>query len=245
MSSSGGLLVAVGLAFAFAAFPGCVARQTYDKAIGQIELQDGVIDALKQENLDLSQRTEGMARDAELARLDAQKAMGERDSARDAFNALQAQLGNMKRPEVVQAASKDLGGGVTMEMTPEGTRYKIENHVLFDTGKAVVKADGQRTLTDIVIPRLRQDGFRIRVEGHTDNVPIVQPETQKKYPRGNLELSGERALEVATFLIKRGIPANRVAYAGYGEFKPVASNDADKGRAQNRRVEILVLSAQP
>jgi len=77
------------------------------------------------------------------------------------------------------------------------------------------------------------------VEGHTDNEPI-------KYSgwRSNWELSSGRALAVVHYLIdKRNLEPDRIRAVGFGEFQPVASNDAPEGRRQNRRVEIVILPA--
>jgi flagellar motor protein MotB len=83
---------------------------------------------------------------------------------------------------------------------------------------------------------------RIRVDGHTDNVPIGKPETRARYPFGNLDLSMDRALRVADFLVKSGVEAARVSGAGFGEHAPRADNATTEGRARNRRVEIQLQS---
>ena len=79
----------------------------------------------------------------------------------------------------------------------------------------------------------------VRVEGHTDDVPIFTSRYQS-----NWELSTARATSVVTFLVaEMQIPAERFAIAGYGEFRPLAPNDSDANRARNRRVDIVVLSS--
>ncbi len=80
----------------------------------------------------------------------------------------------------------------------------------------------------------------MRVEGHTDNVPIVREETKARYPFGNLDLSLDRAVHVAAYLIKEGVDAKRVSCGGYGEHQPRTDNGTPEGRKKNRRVEILV-----
>ena len=81
----------------------------------------------------------------------------------------------------------------------------------------------------------------MRVEGHTDNVPIVKAETKAKYPAGNLDLSLQRALHVADWLVKEGgLEGKRVSCAGYGEHRPRTDNGTAEGRKKNRRVEILI-----
>ena len=78
----------------------------------------------------------------------------------------------------------------------------------------------------------------VRVEGHTDDRPIFTQRYQS-----NWELSTARATSVVTFLVENmNIPSQRLAIAGYGEFRPLGPNDSDANRAKNRRVDIVVLS---
>jgi chemotaxis protein MotB len=74
------------------------------------------------------------------------------------------------------------------------------------------------------------------IVGHTDNVPI----RSRRFP-SNWELSAARGVTVARFLSENGMDANRIGAAGYADTQPVASNDADEGRAQNRRIEIVLM----
>jgi outer membrane protein OmpA-like peptidoglycan-associated protein len=104
-------------------------------------------------------------------------------------------------------------------------------NILFDTGKATLKAESSKEL-QLVIDVLKQDEtLRLEVQGHTDNVG---------QPAANLALSQQRAAAVRDYLIKTGgIAAARLTAAGYGDTRPVAPNTTDEGRAQNRRVEIV------
>jgi chemotaxis protein MotB len=89
-----------------------------------------------------------------------------------------------------------------------------------------------RTITD----SLRQRSVDIRVEGHTDNRPIHTARF-----RSNWDLSTARATAVLTeILVGNAFPPDRMSAAGYGEFHPIASNDTDLGRQQNRRVDLVV-----
>jgi len=118
-----------------------------------------------------------------------------------------------------------------------GFKITMQNPALFELGKAELTADAQQILTDIGSILRDLSDFNIEVEGHTDNLPIHTEE----FP-SNLELSIGRSLTVANFFIdKHGFDRSRISVAGFGENKPVASNDTAAGRAQNRRVEINVL----
>jgi len=82
--------------------------------------------------------------------------------------------------------------------------------------------------------------FNLFIVGHTDDHPIVRPETRAKHPT-NWHLSVHRAVAVQQFLEQVGIEPTRMGVAGYGEHQPLVPNDSEENRARNRRVEIFVL----
>jgi chemotaxis protein MotB len=107
----------------------------------------------------------------------------------------------------------------------------------FPAGRAELSPDAQKLLFDLA-DRLRSSPGGIRVEGHTDDVPIHNAAFAS-----NWELSTARATEVVQFLVmKCGLAANRLSAAGFGEFRPRTPNDSDAARAKNRRVELIVLN---
>jgi chemotaxis protein MotB len=129
-----------------------------------------------------------------------------------------------------QMTISELKGKLTVNMV---------DAVLFDSGKAEVKAGGQAILQKIISILKDVKDKSIRIEGHTDNVPIIGM-LAKKYPT-NRELSAARAINVTRYLQEQGIdPANLSAIA-FGEYKPVASNDTPEGKAKNRRIEIILV----
>jgi len=108
---------------------------------------------------------------------------------------------------------------------------------LFDPGKDELKPEAYEAL-NLVASQLAGLPNPLRVEGHTDNIPINTP----RFP-SNWELSASRAITVVRYLIdKFGIPPAKLSALGYGEFRPIAENDTPEGRALNLRVEIVVLS---
>ncbi len=111
---------------------------------------------------------------------------------------------------------------------------RLPESVIFDTGDARVKDASVATLK-VIAPELKERSVEVRVEGHTDNVPI-----NKGRFRSNWELSTARAIEVMQVLAGAGVADSRVAVAGYGEFRPVASNATEDGRKQNRRVDLVI-----
>ena len=104
-----------------------------------------------------------------------------------------------------------------------------------------VSADAQPILDQIAADIVSRPHGGLFVRGHTDNVPIVKPETVQRFPHGNLQLSASRAVEVAAQLIQRGkVASDRVTVMGFGPSDPVAPNDSPEGRQKNRRVDIFV-----
>lgn len=119
----------------------------------------------------------------------------------------------------------------------------VVDKILFDSGEAALKPAGINVLQqigDILKSAADKD---IQVEGHTDNVPIRGSLTQK-YPT-NWELSMARATTVLHFLqSKVGVSGERLSAVGYGEYRPIASNATPEGRAQNRRIQIVLTATK-
>jgi chemotaxis protein MotB len=106
----------------------------------------------------------------------------------------------------------------------------------FSSGSATPKPESISTLRQIAAS-LGSSPYDLRIEGHTDNIPIHTAEFDS-----NWELSSARATRIARlFIDMNAIAPDRIAAAGYAEFHPVASNDTAEGRATNRRVDLVVL----
>lgn len=126
---------------------------------------------------------------------------------------------------------------VRLKMEEKGLVVTFVAEVLFDSGKAELKKESLPIL-DKVAKVLREEvpTHHISIEGHTDNQPI-------KYSpwKSNWELSVHRALSVLHYLESKGVDPTKMSATGYGEYKPVASNQTPQGRQLNRRVEIVIL----
>ena len=123
-----------------------------------------------------------------------------------------------------------------------GDRFVFQSEVLFAQGQAEIAAEGQDqlaklaiTLEDIATKIPADINWVLQIDGHTDDVPI----RAGRYA-DNWDLSTERALSVVRFLNQKGLPANRLAAAGYGEFQPLDNNDNDEARRKNRRIELKI-----
>ncbi|MEO8553371.1 MAG: OmpA family protein, partial [Kofleriaceae bacterium] len=117
------------------------------------------------------------------------------------------------------------------EVTNE--QIKLREKVEFETDSAVLLPSSKPVLDEVVsVMKDHPEIEHVRVGGHTDSTAS---------PDHNLKLSDDRAASVKQYLVDHGIAADRLASKGYGETRPIADNNTDEGRAQNRRVEIHIL----
>ena len=130
---------------------------------------------------------------------------------------------------------RGLEDSMAIDLSADRVVIRLESNVLFDPGKALLTAGAVDVLGDLV-RLLGQLGNDLRVEGHTDDVPIRTPQ----FP-SNWELSSARAISVVQYMEQHGVESGRLSAAGYGEFHPIAANDSATNRATNRRVEIVIL----
>lgn len=130
----------------------------------------------------------------------------------------------------------NLEGTVVLGVEERGLLIRFKDQVLFDSGKAIIRKDGEPIVQSIG-EILKQNDRAIRVEGHTDNVPMHS----LLYP-SNWELSTARAVNVVKFFIEKvGIAPTRLSAAGYSEYHPIADNDTAENRQKNRRVDVVIL----
>lgn len=113
-------------------------------------------------------------------------------------------------------------------------QIELRDSILFPSGGVETSVQAQTIFTEIA-DILKNYANPVQIEGFTDNIPI----SNSKYPT-NWELSSARATEIVKFLASHGVAPERLSAVGYGEFQPVASNETDAGRAQNRRVAVMV-----
>jgi chemotaxis protein MotB len=127
--------------------------------------------------------------------------------------------------------------GINVKYENKGARISFEDALLFDFGKAEINSSGLAFLNKIAALVQKIPGL-VRVEGHTDNVPIHT----HRFP-SNWDLSTARAVSVVKYLIDIGkINPQRLSAVGYGDSRPLVANDTATGRAKNRRVEIVLIT---
>ena len=113
---------------------------------------------------------------------------------------------------------------------------ELSDNILFDSGRAILKPEGREALTEIVGVLNSIENRQFQVAGHTDNIPM-----RSSRFASNWVISATRSVNVAQFMIEQGMSSERISAAGYADTQPVASNAADAGRAQNRRIEIVLM----
>lgn len=131
--------------------------------------------------------------------------------------------------------SKDLSKQVTMTMEERGLVLRFRDSILFEKGKADLLTASTAVLGQVA-EILQEIDNPVRIEGHTDDLPIQT----SQFP-SNWELSTNRATNVLRFLIKQGLPGNRLSAVGYGEYHPIAANNSEENRQKNRRVDIVII----
>ena len=127
---------------------------------------------------------------------------------------------------------------VAVSINQRGLVVSLKEAGFFESGSSSLKPSSLQVLND-VMESLSSYSNGIRVEGHTDNMPI----SSAAFP-SNWELSTARATNVLQYLMRQEFDPTRISAAGYGEYRPVAENSTQDGRMKNRRVDIVLLSEQ-
>lgn len=190
---------------------------------------------LRQERLQLTanleqEREQLKAEAAEKARLERERAAKEEEIQR--LTRTQEALSRSLKEEIEK-------GNVTIQRVRDQLTINMVDRVLFDSGQAVVKPAGVKVLKQVADVLKHVTDKHIRIEGHTDNIPI-SVKLQDKF-KTNWELSTARATTVVRYLIDQGgVDRQALSAAGYADTRPVASNDSEEGRSSNRRIEIVL-----
>lgn len=172
----------------------------------------------------------GQALAAEKERLEKERAAKEAEIER--LTRTQQELSKSLQAEIER-------GDITIKQVRDRLTINMVEKVLFNSGQAQVKPAGLNILTQVSDVLKNVTDKQIRIEGHTDNVPIGV-KIRDKFPT-NWELSTARATTVVRFFIDRGgVGRESLEAVGFADTRPVASNDTDAGRTENRRIEIVL-----
>jgi len=144
------------------------------------------------------------------------------------------------RQELEQALAPEIARQeVALRTEPDGLVVSLREIGFFDSGSAEIRANSLTAFSRLA-NLLVQKQYRIRVEGHTDNVPI-----HNQRFADNWELSTARATQMIHLLIsKYDFPPERLSAAGYAQFHPVSDNQSEAGRAKNRRLDVVILGKE-
>jgi chemotaxis protein MotB len=135
---------------------------------------------------------------------------------------------------------RNLERDVGVDFSPRGLVMRLSDRALFDAGVAAVSPQALPLLKKVGAV-IAETSYEVRVEGHTDDVPIKT----MQFP-SNWELSTARAVNVLRYFIETyRIPRERLSAEGFGEFQPLVPNSSSENRTKNRRVEIIFLNPKP
>jgi len=222
---------------------------TAQEEIARLQKRAGGLETEVARAADLTKRLE--ARDQEIGKLQASIAQEkDRLKAEEAEKASLEQERAAKEAEIQRLTKthEDLTksleaeiakGDIKIRQVRDRLTINMVDRVLFDSGQAKVKPAGLKVLKQVSDILKKVADKQIRIEGHTDNVPI-RGKLKERYPT-NWELSTARATSVVRYLIEDGgVDRANLLAVGYAENRPVASNDAEEGRTANRRIEIVL-----
>jgi chemotaxis protein MotB len=253
------------LLIVLALVPGCVSRGAHqqvakerDEYREQSALQASRIELLETSNASLSEERVALIdeiEDLRQRREELEERVGalERTSAELEANLRQSETELQRHSEEVEQLRETYGGLVTdleaevaagqieIDRLREGLRLNLSQEILFASGSARLNQGG-RALIQKVAERLVSSSQQIEVRGHSDDRGI-RGALSRRYP-SNWELAGARASSVVRLLAESGVPPESMSAVSFGEFRPVAPNDTEEGRARNRRIEIRLLPVE-
>ena len=166
----------------------------------------------------------------EKARLEQERAAKEEEIRR--LTRTQEELSRSLQDEIAK-------GNITIQQVRDRLTINMVDRVLFDSGRAQIKPAGLKVLKQVSDVLNKVTDKQIRIEGHTDNVPI-STKLQDRF-KTNWELSTARATTVVRYLIDQGgVQPQTLSAVGYADTPPIAGNDTEEGRTSNRRIEIVL-----
>ncbi len=186
--------------------------------------KDAEIEKLKAEIAGLKKEAAGLSEDRAKAIAEKEKAIAELTSTREKLTS-----------ELKEEIRK---GEIAITQLRDKLSLNLVEKILFDSGSALVKKEGKKVLDRVAEILKKVQDKQIRIEGHTDNVPI-SARIIEKFP-SNWELSTNRATNVVKYLQEKGVDPKYLVASGSSQYRPIAPNDTPEGRAKNRRIEIVL-----
>lgn len=187
---------------------------------------------LMQEVVDLRTEMAEMRAQAEALEREKARAIEEKEKAVAQIKGTYDSLVHELKQEIKE-------GEIQISQLRDKLTVNMVEKILFSSGSAVIKKNGKKVLNRVADILKKVSGQQIKVEGHTDNVPIGAA-LMERFP-SNWELSTARATTVVRYLQERGVNPELLSAEGYSEYRPIAPNDTEEERAKNRRIEIVLL----
>ncbi|MCB9592939.1 MAG: OmpA family protein [Sandaracinaceae bacterium] len=200
------------------------------------------IQALETQNSELGERLRALGQEVEGLESERGDLQSSLDETRRALEELrqrerqQAERLNVFRQMLERFASMIAAGRLRVRIVRNRMVIELQNDILFASGRAELQEAGEEALREIVGVLNSIQNRQFQVAGHTDNVPMHSSRFAS-----NWELSTTRAVNVVQFMIENGMNAELISAAGYADTQPVVSNATPEGRAQNRRIEIVLV----
>lgn len=237
------ILNLVALSLLVGSFQSCVSQKKYNELLSAKEATDQAlaetqaqVQSLQEENEELQatleEERERLNSELEELRSDLNSTKEQVAEVQEKLNMTEEQLNALKE-QINGAFNAYSDSGLELQER-EGRLYVVtKEDIQYTVGSARLSSDERSALDELASVMKENPELRILVEGHTDNL---------KYPAGagfnNWDLSVSRAMGVVKYLLSQGVNADQLAVAGYGETMPVAPNESDDGRSQNRRTVV-------
>ncbi|MDD5134054.1 MAG: OmpA family protein [Phycisphaerae bacterium] len=238
---------------------GCTSQEKYDDLKLRNRSQQQRIDALESEfnvtKLKLAQVEKQLAEaaancsaDTETLRKKAEALQEDIDKKTALITRMQSELISGRAaltPELASALQKFAAANDMIEFDEDTGTVKFKSDLLFEKGSDVVAAEAAGLIQKLcqIINSKDAEGFDIVIAGHTDDMPIRKSGTLSQHP-SNWHLSVHRAISVEKIMETSGVNPKRISVRGFGEFRPIEANEANKkGNPKNRRVELYLIPA--
>ena len=234
----------VGIVLLLAAAAGCVSSSKYEKKAKEAAENDTKAQQAAAKATACDQKAADLEK--QLADTNAQyaRAVNDRDALRIQTAKLEEQKGaaeakSKQYEQLAGSLQKQIQAGqIEISELKGRMTVKLKDKILFPSGSAKLSKEGGAALDEVAKAFKDMQGKNVIVAGYTDDVP-----TAGKAFKDNWELSSARAISVVRYLVSKDVPPTMLGAAGFSEFRPVVVNDSPANRSQNRRIEIVLTSA--
>lgn len=240
-------------------FSGCIQQEKYDDLKLRNRSQQQRIDTLESElnvtklkltqvEKQLAEAAENCSADTETLRKKVEALQADIDEKTALITKMQGELVNGRAalsPELTNALQKFAATNDMIEFDEATGTVKFKSDLLFETGSDIVTAEATGLIQKLceIVNSSAAESFDIVIAGHTDDMPIRKSDTMTQHPT-NWHLSVHRAISVEKIMETAGVNPKRMSVRGFGEFRPIEANEANKkGNQKNRRVELYLIPA--